>query len=708
MQLIWKEWRQQRLIFGLGCILGVLFPLAEGLSNWKLRGEFRSDMGGGIILGLGALFALIVATATTYDDVRRGVSDFWASRPVSVGRLLTVKLAAGAVLLGVAFLLTGSMGFVGSHGNDYYRGFAWNAITLTWPIAVMIFSAAIFFTVVLRDAARAVLVTIWVGLLVYFVPLLVNGLGWLSVFSRIETNRRNSSVILALAQVLAAAWSPAAATNSARVSRPVPQVGLSDHLWSIIRQPEYVSYLAFTGFCLAAAAASLALSVRAVKRRWRWDPGQKTIVWLLGLSGAAIFGLAMSQVGHNLPPLTTYEGKSIDPVVRFYAPPENTYDWADPKTAGKMVVQPSPHGWVPARLCTHGDLLFKVSVIPETKPDSYKDPVRHNWILDIYQYVLSEGPGYHRSTVRFWSGVPVPGNMMQHIVECFVTNDRLHVVYAPLSPGHETKAAPDRSGREYGMSLRFAVLDIHDPAHPKRISDRELHRPERFGVQRREGTSRHGDYCYIGLAHELLVVSLKKPDAPEIVRRIDKSALGLARDPGKETIPNVQLDVVDNRLLCVGQYGILVLDVSDPERPKTILYRTFSPSEGYNARTEIRAATLAGDFVYVSRYSGIEVYDLEGNLVGQRRATPLEQLSGRLPQQLRVQDGKLFEAAGSFGVLVYSLADPARPKRIHHGGEDQYVSALGWWNGLFYIADTGHAAYTNRFGKLVFLDAERR
>ena len=72
-------------------------------------------------------------------------------------------------------------------------------------------------------------------------------------------------------------------------------------------------------------------------------------------------------------------------------------------------------------------------------------------------------------------------------------------------------------------------------------------------------------------------------------------------------------------------------------------------------------------------------------------APPLERLAGRYPRQLLAHDNILVEAAGSFGLIVYDVSDPRRPRRIYHGRGRHSTNTAGvrLWNGILAVEAYG-------------------
>jgi hypothetical protein len=232
------------------------------------------------------------------------------------------------------------------------------------------------------------------------------------------------------------------------------------------------------------------------------------------------------------------------------------------------------------------------------------------------------------------------------------------------------------------------VADVSDPAQPGRIADVELDRSRNLVCQSK-GDSLYGDYCYILGEWQLVVVSLANPERPKLVKKIANSEFGL--EDGNP--PDIgQLSVVGDKLLCAGPRVILLLDLADPQAPKPVFRRILTPAElAYPSL--IYAALYADDLLYMSTEAGLEIHrltptstgELQDELIGQRHMTPLERLAGRRPHELLLRQGLLYEADNRFGLLVYDVSDPTRPRRAYHASGQDSITAIGLWEGLLYM-----------------------
>lgn len=656
MQLLWKEWRQQKQLFLLGCLAGISFPVFELLVYYKVSHEFGSTgLGNGIVGVFGAFFAVLLAVATTNADIKKGVDDFWQSKPVKTWKLFAVKFLVGAVILAVSFIFVMSIDFTTSfliRNRSAYP--AWRIFCCTYPRALMLFTVTMFFCVLLRDSAKAVLLAIWAGLFVYFLPILVGWLNWFNVFEQLESSRNLSEL----------------------------------------------QYLPFLAVCMAIAILCIALSVVAFEHKWRWQPGQKTIAWTIGISAAFIYGVAMLQAGHNLGIVRSHNNREIIPKISLWEKSENKYNWTG-ETIGDDEIHRRASGQTAT--CVKEDLMFRIStgsqmnkelftaVSKNTDPDAprldWKTPLKQHLFLDIYRFPYTK-EAFHLSETRFFVTNPIARNYPQFIFGSFVRNDRLYVAYRPQSPEQQ------KDRRIYENPLHFLTVDVSNPNEPQRISDTEISQPKSWN-----GTmTNYNEHCYINDGDQLLILSVADRDKPEIVGQVDLSL-------NWPSFPDRQICVIEDKLICNDGWQIVIFDLVEPLKPKLVFYETFKEKEEGDREEDIGAISYSQGIIYAAKKSGIFVYklteDKNGNLasemIGHRRATPIERLAGReLPRRLILGNDTLVEAANNFGVLVYDVSDPTRPRRAYHGETTTHTTDIGIWNKLLYMV--------NYSSQLVFLD----
>lgn len=687
MSILWKEWRQQRLLLVLGCLLGISAPGLDLLQRTHNHWGAGTEAGSIIVAMFGALYALILAAATTHDDIQRGVSEFWQSRPLGPGRVFATKLLVGAILLLAAFCFIESLDVLPRGLRWGYRGaqwapMPWTMLTITWPVAVFLFAAAMFLTVLMRDAARSVMAAIWLGLLIYFLPLLVGSLWWMNILDMaFEGGRGQPSILLDIViPMLYRDVNVAGQFFPSPVSAPVVHRAFSELLWQVVSSPGYVRYLVFVTVMLTGAVGCLALSIAAARRGWLWQPGQKTLAWTIGLSAAVIFSLAMFQVGHNLEPAMT---------VQLAEDTGQTYDWVTSPGGPPSVGAVAPV-YPGLRVCTNGEYLYAVGAVNRA---SNRDAQRFDGLLVIARHpgaTDSGRAGAILSRTRFAATPPSSSDMHSDLTfpVQFVKDNRLFVVYQMFQPaeGEATRVAR-RPASMFG--LRMLVVDVADPAHPQRIADEPL--LDRFpgAAFQSKGDSCYGEFCYIWGQRQLLVVSFADPAKPVVVRKIDLLDFGLDMN---NPLAMSQVSVIGDKMLCVGQRLVLLLDVADPQSPRLLFRRIYDSAES-EAMGLIGAAAYADGLLYLAREWTLQVCrlgpgpvgTLQEELLGQRRMTPLERLAGRQPEDLLLRQGYLYEADARFGLLVYDVSDPARPRRAYHAEGNGVVISIGTWQGQLYL-----------------------
>lgn len=333
----------------------------------------------------------------------------------------------------------------------------------------------------------------------------------MSVFERLD-NSFNSSLI-------ARAMKVAADQGGGVVLSFSQRLGLA---WRLMPQEYFWDYVLFLTVMVGGALLCVWFAVRAVRRGWVWRPGQKTIVWLIGLSALFIFRVGMWQVGHNLAPLESHKGRELVSRALLlpqwtHIPHANEQDWTG--EAGAL----GDWSWVeysPAArdACVAGDVMFRVS-FGRSEADE-KGWVRQLLVLNVYRFPYM-GP-WNLVLVKVRLGEPVLNKRSsERVLGCYVREERLYVAYLLSGKGQE-----DKGGEAFRQSLRLLVVDISDPAEPRLVRDDELPPP----VHCRAGSMAvYGDYCYVntlGTMPQLLVISLADQDEPQVVSRLYSLAWG--------------------------------------------------------------------------------------------------------------------------------------------------------------------------------------
>jgi hypothetical protein len=705
MKLLWKEWQQQKWIIFSGLLAGVSFPVFECLLVWNRNGYFRTDTGSGVLLAGGAIFAVILAIATMHHDIRKGVDSFWQSKPVRIWKLFTVKFLLGALLLYVIFLATISLDLITHFSRDNNFSFAWAALCYTYPIGLCLFGLSMFIMVLTRDAAKTAFLAIWAGLLIYFLPLMFRGLEWMNIFERLN-NRQQPSVVENLMWLFSL---PEKVASGMTIYRPsgVPvsmyQMNWSQALLYTIGSPAYLRYLLFVAVFFVASIVCVLLSVKSLRYNWRWRPGQKSIVWALGISAAAIFGFAMFQVGHNLVPAKELNGKQLINPVQYdwnYMPASLREGLPEGHWIGS---DPSSFGGTPDLMCVKDDLMFRFTMGYQSDKgvDEWDTALIRHFVLQVYQFPYAEKnsassvkvPDFVVGATKFFQTEPVI-RMNQDVLGCFIRGDRLYAAYRPLHKKGE------HGKNNYPGSLNpmyFITFDISAPALPKVVSNMEISNSDHFG----SGMADSGNYCYINDGSQLMILSVENRDQPEIVRKITFEDDFMNRPtelgPGLKTMawfPAWRLQITGDKLVCWDRSRITMLDITNRLEPQVIYDESFN-DKYYIRSNGIEELAFRNETLYLGSDDGIFVLALEPNeegfytsrLLGQRRATPLEKLASRNPGELLLSGDYLIEQAGGFGMLVYDVSNPSKPRRVYHAQVDSFANDIGFWNGLLYMQE---------------------
>lgn len=706
MKTLWKEWQQQKWLFLIGCLAGISFPVIESLLTWRRSGEFRTNMGVAIVTVCGALYAIILSITTTHHDTNKGTDNFWRSKPIGIGKLFTIKSLVGAAVLFISFLFVMGLDFYSTYRlNNFIDQDAWTSLCYTYPLALFLFTSSMFLLVVLRDSAKTVLLAIWLALLIYFLPLLIGSLEWLNIFEQLNNANQRPSLLQYIIWICSLPKG-ASFISDVPVGVPVP-AGLPiaayqkvrfQTMWMIVCSPAYLRYLFFIGAAITGIISSVILTSIAFNRNWRWHPGQKTIAWILGLSAAFIFGVAMVQVGHNLEPVEKWRDKEIvNPA---------TFQWEElPSNLIAEIGQPnlvSRHLTYFDRyqdsVCIKDDLMYRItgSVYSSEKESTaikWDDEAIKHFIIEIFKFPYADESDNYVGSTKLFSTEPVKRHEIQKVLGCFIRGNYLYTAFRP-------NLHKDVS------SIYFSVIDITNPQQPKEINRIDIKpRPHCFSG----AFAGYDDYCYLSDGGQLVIISVAEADSPEIVRQIPYRIGGgscatekkqesgysfvLGDDPG---FPSNDFKVFGNKLLCTGYNRIAILDLTKPTKPKVVYDESFSTQQ-FSEDNRIQAAAYRDNYIYISTNDGLYIRELtqkdEGKfssvLIGDRKATPIEKFAGRSPKELLFFEGYLVEASGSFGVIVYDVSNPKRPERAYHAASPTFTSDIGIWNNLLFTQNYG-------------------
>ncbi len=297
--LVWKEWREQQWFLYGGLATFLVFPLMEIL--YKLRKGYTvwTETPEGIVLSLGGLLAIIVGVGATCRDLSPRLQSFWQSRPVGLSRWLAVKYAVGLVIVVlVCFIPIWLQLRLARSVNPFTLSvLACHTFTI-----VLIYSVAFFLGCLVRRAAQAAILAVAVGLFIYFLPILVPPLGWLGVINLIDKLARASGY---------AAWDP---------------------------------YGRFVVTMCAGSMLALAAARVAVGRDWRLRVDKKVVAGTLGAVLLLLGCAAAFEVGTNL---TCLQLIDIDPPNRPPMTARSVSRIIASGGRGVLVLNNRPPGYIP-------------------------------------------------------------------------------------------------------------------------------------------------------------------------------------------------------------------------------------------------------------------------------------------------------------------------------------------------------------------------
>ncbi len=270
-------------------------------------------------------------------------------------------------------------------------------------------------------------------------------------------------------------------------------------------------------------------------------------------------------------------------------------------------------------------------------------------VLGLVVVSLSLGGGYGPGYARPMASGPVIVEFVGHLGN---TNDGVFVV-------------GDTAYVTLGMEL--AVLDISDPANPRRV-----------GYTMLPGYGRYvhvsGRYAYVGSEYNYFwIVDILDPAAPTVVGSYSAyswAAWGVY--------------AADGYAYVVGENLLTILDVSDPTSP------TLAGScamGNYNWDIDV-----AGDYAYVAGDTGLHVVDVSdptapvevGSLAAYSRGIDVA------GNYVYLTD---FEITVKSQLLVVDVSDPTQPQQV--GVAENLFGALGPWGSLADVYVAGNYAYVS-------------
>jgi hypothetical protein len=670
MRILWKEWRLQRWLLFWFIILGLAFSFGElAVSRESPHGR-QVHSGAIIVFSLGAFYAMLLALRSTAGDFGRTV-EFWQSKPVSFLRLLTTKYVLGAGVLLVLFAITLSLDFIFSGSNDdgqrRFPWIAWQAFCYTYPIALLTFSLGMFLVIMLQDVVKAAMICIWIVLMLYFLPFLNPLLEWMNIFEQLR-HKHSASPILDY-------------YRANQSGNPLPLLNTLYYSWFDKDYAIFWQYVIYVATLISSSVILVVFSLKAAGNKWRWQPGQKTLTWTIGLTAAFLFGVGLFQVGSNLAAAKHVSGFPVGGKITF-SDNDCTYyhDWADATGVpiGKYAYR--WHDQTSARFAATESCLLQARIETlghEGDPEGYHVPMEKRITQGLFDLnYLDADNALSRTLVRFLVTDPV--DLLTLRIHGFFLVDEYGYILTQMRIPAEVAEAKEKFSRK----THLLIVNISDPTNPQRVNEIEIDDNDCF-VE----AVVYGKFMYLNRGH-LAVYSLADPENPREIRTLEN--LGPVVPLSDQRIVPIYMKVCEDKLLCYQKNRLIIFDLAQPELPRAIAYKHFDQEDKEFRGIGFSAITYSNGYLYTASKSNLNVYRLIDNssesatleLVGGRHATPLERLVGRWPRELTIRNELLIEAAGDFGILVYDISQPERPRRKYHVSGN--FALLGFWqNTLF-------------------------
>ncbi len=184
--LIWKEWRELRWSLLIGAAVFIAIPCTDVVLSLT-RSNYRSDGGLPVFLAiaLGGPMAILVAATAVCRDLDDRLRTFWTSRPISTRQWLLTGYFSGLAVVTTLCLLCLTMTPIlsaittVSHPS---RADVRIVVPVCGPLLALVYSMSFLLGCLVRRPAHAALLSLSMMLLVYFAPVVVPPLSFLSSF----------------------------------------------------------------------------------------------------------------------------------------------------------------------------------------------------------------------------------------------------------------------------------------------------------------------------------------------------------------------------------------------------------------------------------------------------------------------------------------------------------------------------------------------
>lgn len=634
--LVYKEWKQVRWYLLAGLVIFTGLPLIVMWSYYFKRHLLTTADAPEALVGMfGGLFAIFTAAGLVCPELKSGLAGFWRSRPVAVWKWALVKYVMGLLTVLVVCTLPLLLEvFLRRFQTDnlWLGDEVWTLLTCHTFILISVYSAAFLVSVLVGRPTHAVLLSMAIGLLIYFLPLLIPALERVSIFNWI-THGKSPKLVLAedgknLNEYLRQIEGPGGQTE--QIGPGVVGIGRvtwgywfgSPHwLWLRLPGPRtlvffyYPGYWLLVGVFLLASLLMVIGSIVSLHLHWRIRMNQKFLVWSLGMVAVVLFASAAFAIGSNM---------QVDKTISC---------------------------------CTMTDARFLSSS------------------LGVSEGILVYGEGYDQAT-RTYHNYTI---MNPFSCGCFDLQapDLGYVSGTAWDPGRpddlwllNMRHKELEGGRHY-RSLNLLTLQLDPEAKKAKLIDEQ---------KLAEYTSETNSYpggtaivlvknrLYAYVFGQLKVLDVSDPAAPEVIKTFEKWSSGYGESGGAGKVIRMMRPIPDDALTDEEKLHIAVQmsDLKEETDSKDKLY-----------------ASVTQDFIRVYRLDQFEGGRADLESIVQRVPMPLERTLGNFPVYSFFSDGLLYvlyEGGLGSGMTVFEVSGLGDIRRAGHfampEGRFQAVSTL--------------------------------
>ncbi len=291
--LTWKEYRQIRWFLIIGLAIFLIFPLYEDIDSYIHGYKHSYQMSAIMAVFFGGIFTIFVAVAITTADLRTKLDTFWLSRPINPLKLLTIKYIIGltTTLLVISLPIIIQICFL--RVSDFtVKPLYNNTFTL-----ITIYSTAFIIGCLARKPVYATMLAVAAALLIYFLPVLIPPLRFLCP-SEILLNDS-----FGIAYVISETLHGRTFYRNLFLDNqfyPYSFHHLLNIPFTTLTIYFTTNWLIYVALALASCPIAIFLSALTIRRNYRVNLNQKSILWSLGIIALLLWSTVAYQLGSNL------------------------------------------------------------------------------------------------------------------------------------------------------------------------------------------------------------------------------------------------------------------------------------------------------------------------------------------------------------------------------------------------------------------------